>query len=98
MFCQCTPFYHGNDSWCLMQGGARPDPEQHKDVGSSLYENAKLLSNREAAAECISRAEEALAEADFDKAVRICLEPISNAEMPLGWREGLHAEMFGLAG
>ncbi len=51
-----------------MQEEARPGRE---DAGSNLYETAKLLSNREAAAECISKAEEALAGADFDKAVRL---------------------------
>lgn len=49
-----------------------PELQHHEDVDSNLYETAKLLSNREAAAECISRAEEAMAEADWDRAVRHC--------------------------
>lgn len=50
---------------------ATPSLERRGDSASSnLYETAKVLSNREAATECASKAQDALAEADFDKAVR----------------------------
>lgn len=68
-FCLCTGL--GGNIWYLMQEDA-PDLQHREDAGSNLYETAKLLFNREAAAECISKAEEALAEANFERAVRLC--------------------------
>lgn len=48
---------------------AKMSPVQRRERDKQLYEAAKALSNKEAAAECASKAEEALAAADFDKAV-----------------------------
>ena len=53
------------------------DDEQLKSIGSqesgSLYDAATVHGNREAAAQCASKAEEALQAQDFDKAVSISL-------------------------
>ena len=65
------PMWYLVNIWHSVQEEA-PELQHHEDVNSNLYETAKLLSNREAAAECISRAEEAMAEADWDRAVRHC--------------------------
>ena len=56
---------------------------QGNDASSTLYETAKVLSNREAAAECASKAQDALTEADFDKAVRLNIDPAPQHEAPL---------------
>ena len=48
--------------------GVAPESTSNEDSGS-LYEDAKVQANREAAAECASKAEEALQACDFDKAV-----------------------------
>ena len=47
-----------------------------RDAEELLYEAAKLHSNREAAAECAAKAQEAIAARDFDKAVRRCPLPL----------------------
>ena len=43
---------------------------------STLYEAAKAHGNREAAAECSSKAEEALKAGDYDKAVSFLHKPV----------------------
>ena len=49
--------------------GAVPESTTDQDSGS-LYDAATIQANCEAAAQCASKAEEALQERDFDKAVR----------------------------
>lgn len=72
----------------LVQGengsDAMPSLERRGDPASSnLYEAAKVLSNREAAAGCASMAQDALAEADFDKAVRLSTDTCFTHEVSL---------------
>lgn len=51
------------------QTGASTSQHASGEALSSLYEDAKVHGNREAVAECVSKAEEAVAAGDFDKAV-----------------------------
>lgn len=55
--------------------GAVPESTTDQDSGS-LYDAATVHGNREAAAQCASKAEEAMQERDFDKAVRTLLRYI----------------------
>lgn len=48
-----------------------------EEASGALYEAAKVHSNREAAAECSAKAEEAVSADDFDKAVRLLQGPLS---------------------
>ncbi len=53
--------------------GAAAESTSGQDPGS-LYDAARVHGNREAAAQCASKAEEALQERDFGKAVRTFLQ------------------------
>ena len=52
--------------------GVLPESTSGQDSGS-LYDAATTQGNREAAAQCASKAEEALQQRDFDKAVSSAL-------------------------
>ena len=67
---------HDADSWLSMLqptlNGISLGGASGRDAEGSLYEAAKVHGNREAAAECAAKAEEAIAAHDFDKAVCCC--------------------------